>query len=81
MSESFHLFDSSVHETKTGTREGSTLVNATRQTMINLGEKLKILMKEDGLTFSTLSNNTFLDIGSGTYESIANFDHFIFQDV
>ena len=49
--------------------------------MINLGEKLKSLMKEDGLTFSTLSNNTFLDIGSGTYESIANFDHFIFQDV
>ena len=79
MSEGFRLLDSSVQDTKTGTREGSTLVNATRQTMINLGEKLKILLKEDGLTYSTLSNYSFLDIGSGTCESIANFRSFHFS--
>ena len=59
------LYDSSVQETKSGTRTGSTLVMATTGTFSNIGDKLLTIMKEDKMKNKNLNQVKFIDIGGG----------------
>ena len=47
-SEALQLYDSSVQDTKSGDRQGSTLVMATIGTFDKIGQELLKLIQEDG---------------------------------
>ena len=65
VSEALQLCDSSVQETKSGPRDGSTLVMATKGTFIRVGDMLLEIMKTDKLVKKNLNQVKIVDIGGG----------------